>query len=114
MPSICISLETTMEELFIPPISKSRKPKAGSNQLSKIYYGKAAASEKAVWKNSLFGWAFGFLGQKPKPKAQPNAPSACSAACIWLISLSLSANEQYFSLTPNQPAALSAMAYKSI
>ena len=38
----------------------------------------------------------------------------CSAACIWLISLGLSANEQYFSLTPNQLAVLSAMAYKSI
>ena len=65
-----------MEELFIPPISKSRKPKAkaGSNQLSKMYYGKAAASEKAASKNSPFGWAFGFWGQKPKPKAQPNGP----------------------------------------
>ena len=61
-----------MEELFIPPISKSRKPKAGSNQLSKINYEKAAASEKAPSKSSPFGWAFGFWGQKPKPKAQPN------------------------------------------
>ena len=51
-----------MKELFIPPISKSRKPKAkaGSNQLSKMYYGKAAVSEKAVSKNSPFGWAFDF------------------------------------------------------
>jgi len=31
---------------------------------------------------------------------------------IWLISHGLSANEQYFSLTPNQPTVLSAMAYK--
>jgi len=35
-----------MEELFIPPISKSRKPKAVSNQLSKIYYEKTATSKK--------------------------------------------------------------------
>ena len=69
-----MSLETTMEELFIPPISKSRKPKAGSNQLSKIYYRKAAASKKTAFKSSPFGWAFGFWCQKPKPKAQPNAP----------------------------------------
>ena len=55
-----------MEELFIPPISKSRKPKAGSNQLLKIYYGKAVTSEKAASKNSPFGWA--------EPKAQPNGP----------------------------------------
>jgi len=38
--------------------------------------------------------------------------AACSLARIWLISHSLSANEQYFSLTPNQPTVLSAMAYK--
>jgi hypothetical protein len=37
-----------MEELFIPPISKSRKPKAGSKQVSKIYYGKTVASEKTA------------------------------------------------------------------
>ena len=63
-----------MEELFIPPISKNRKPKAKSesNQLSKMNYGKEAASEKAPSKSSPFGWAFGFWGQKPKPKAQPN------------------------------------------
>ena len=41
--------------------AESQKPKAGSNQLSKMYYGKAAASEKAGWKSSPFGWAFGFL-----------------------------------------------------
>ena len=44
-----------MEEIFIPPISKSRKPKAGSNQLSKMYYEKAAAASKS----SPFGWTFG-------------------------------------------------------
>jgi len=51
-----------MEEFFIPPISKSRKPKpkAGSTQLSKLNYGKAAASEKAPSKNNPFGWAFDF------------------------------------------------------
>jgi len=37
---------------------------------------------------------------------------ACSLARIWLLSHGLSANEQYFSLTPNQPTVLSAMAYK--
>jgi len=36
--------------------------RAESNQLSKMYYEKAAASEKAAWKISPFGWAFGFLG----------------------------------------------------
>ena len=61
-----------MKELFIPPISKSRKPKAGSNQLSKMNYEKAAASEKAPSKSSPFGWAFSFWGQKTKPKTQPN------------------------------------------
>ena len=69
-----------MEELFIPPISKSKKPKAGLNQLSKMYYGKAAASNKVASKSSPFGWAFGFWGQKPKPKAQPNR----AIVCIWL------------------------------
>ena len=56
-----------MEELFIPPISKGRKPKAkvGSNQLSKMYYGKAAASEKA---DPLVGLlAFGAKSQSQKP-----------------------------------------------
>ena len=38
--------------------------------------------------------------------------SACSFGRIWLISHGLSANEQYFSLTPNQPTVLSAMTYK--
>ena len=38
--------------------------------------------------------------------------SACSAACIRLISLGLSVNEQYFSLTPNQPTVFLVMAYK--
>ena len=33
-------------------------------------------------------------------------PSACSLGRIWLISHVLSANEQYFSLTPNQPIVL--------
>ena len=65
-----------MEEFFIPPILKSGKPEAESNQLSKIYYGKAAASEKAASKCSSFGWAFGFWGQKPKPKVQPNGSLA--------------------------------------
>ena len=35
-----------------------------------MYYEKAAASEKAVSKNGIFGWAFSFWGQKLK--AQPN------------------------------------------
>ena len=39
--------------------------------------------------------------------------SACSFCRIWLISYGLSANEQYFSLTTNQPTVLSAMAYQS-
>jgi len=34
---------------------KSRKPKAQSNQLSKIYYEKEAASGKTAFKSSLFG-----------------------------------------------------------
>ena len=34
--------------------AESQKPKAGSNQLSKMNYGKAAASEKAPSKNSSF------------------------------------------------------------
>ena len=38
----------------------------------------------------------------------------CSLGRIWLISSGLSANEQYFSFTPNQSAVLSAMAYKPI
>ena len=38
--------------------------------------------------------------------------SVCSLGRIRLISHSLSANEQYFSLTLNQPTLLSAMAYK--
>jgi len=52
--------------------AESQKLKAGSNQLSKMNYGKAAASEKAPSKSNPFGWPFGFWGQKPKPKAQPN------------------------------------------
>jgi len=40
--------------------AESQKPKAGSNQLSKMNYGKAVASEKAPSKSSPFGWAFGF------------------------------------------------------
>ena len=69
-----------MEELFIPPISKSRKPKTGSNQLSKMNYGKATASEKAPSKNSPFGWAFGFWDQKPKSKVQLNRASSTTAS----------------------------------
>ena len=42
----------------------------------------------------------------------PTTLSACSLARFWLISHGLSANEQYFSLTPNQTTVLSAMAYK--
>jgi len=38
---------------------------------------------------------------------------AYSLGRIWLISYDLSVNEQHFSLTPNQPTVLSAMAYKS-
>ena len=34
--------------------------------------------------------------------------STCSLCRIWLINYGLSVNEQYFSLTPNQPTALSA------
>jgi len=40
--------------------------------------------------------------------------STMQSACIWLISLDLSASQQCFPLTPNQPAVLSAMAYKPI
>ena len=43
-------------------------------------YRKAAASEKAPSKSSPFGWAFGFWGQKPKPKAQPNRALGFTAA----------------------------------
>ena len=60
-----------MKELFIPPISKSRKPKAGSNQFSKMNYGKTAASEKVPSKSSPFGWAFGFGFLSQKSKVQP-------------------------------------------
>ena len=42
----------------------------------------------------------------------PDRPAACSFGRIWLISHGLSANEHYFSLTPNQPTILSAMTYK--
>ena len=42
----------------------------------------------------------------------PVVSTACSLGRIWLISHGLSANEQYFSFTPNQPTVLSAMAYK--
>jgi len=52
--------------------AESQKPKAGSNQLSKMNYGKAAASKKAPSKSSPFCWSFGVGGQKPKPKVQPN------------------------------------------
>jgi len=47
----------------------------------------------------------------PTP-ANPEDQSACLLGHIWLISHDLSDNEQYFSLTPNQPTVLSAMAYK--
>jgi len=40
--------------------AESQKPKAGSTQLSKMNYGKAAASEKTPSKSSPFGWAFDF------------------------------------------------------
>ena len=45
-----------------------------------MYYRKAAASEKAPYKSSPFGWAFSFWGQKPKPKAQPNRALFCIMA----------------------------------
>ena len=44
--------------------------------------------------------------------ASIHCQAACSLGRIWLISHDLSANEQYFSLTPNQPTILSVMAYK--
>ena len=65
--------------------AESQKPKAGSTQLSKMNYGKAAASEKAPSKSSPFGWAFGFWDQKPKPKAQPNRTFRASFVSLcWL------------------------------
>ena len=36
----------------------------------------------------------------------------CLLGLVWLISRIFSANEQYFSLTSNQPTVLSAMAYQ--
>jgi len=38
--------------------------------------------------------------------------SSLIALFVWLISRTFSANEQYFSLTTNQPTVLSAMAYQ--
>jgi len=76
-----------MEELFILPISKSRKPKAGLNQLLKMYYGKAAASGKAASKSSPFGWAFGF-GFWPKSQSQkPNQPDPQARATFKDVSM---------------------------
>ena len=67
--------------------AESQKPKIGSTQLSKMNYEKAAASEKAPSKDSLFDWAFDFWGQKAKSKAQPNrALIATTAAAAVLIS----------------------------
>ena len=39
--------------------------------------------------------------------------SSCSFGPVWLISCTFFTNEQYFSLTPNQPTIFSAMAYQS-
>ena len=39
--------------------------------------------------------------------------SPCSFGFVWLISRTFSANEQYFSLTPNQPTVLSVTAYET-
>ena len=60
--------------------AESQKPKAGSNQLSKMYYEKTTASEKTASKSSPFGWAFDFLGQKPN--AQPNGPWTSTSARV--------------------------------
>ena len=40
------------------------------------------------------------------------ADSSEMLGLVWLISRTFSANEQYFSLTPNQPTSFSAMAYQ--
>ena len=60
-----------MKEFFIPPISKSKKPKAKSRVKPTF---KNVLRKKAAHKNSPFGWTFGFWCQKTKPKAQPNRP----------------------------------------
>ena len=43
---------------------------------------------------------------------QAAASDGVAAMFAWLISRTFSANEQYFSLTTNQPTVLSAMAYQ--
>ena len=43
---------------------------------------------------------------------EPKSTAAYSLGRIWLINYDLLVNEQYFSLTPNQPTVLSTMAYK--
>jgi len=43
---------------------------------------------------------------------QAAASDGVAALFAWLISRTFSANEQYFSLTTNQPTVLSAMAYQ--
>ena len=49
--------------------AESQKPKAGSNQLSKLYYGKAATSEKSHLKKQPLWLGFWLLGPKAKAKS---------------------------------------------
>jgi len=44
--------------------------------------------------------------------APPFLYTSCSLGLVWLISRTFSANEQYFSLTPNQSIVLSAIPYQ--
>ena len=72
-----------MKELFISLISKSRKPKTGSNQLSKMYYGKTAASKKQPPKTPLW---LGFWLLEPKAKAKSPTKRTLSH-CTWFLQL---------------------------
>jgi hypothetical protein len=58
-----------MKEFFIRPILKSKKLKARFKVLSKLYYGKIAASKKrSLQKHSPFGRGFWPLETKTAPK----------------------------------------------
>jgi len=66
-----------VKQLYIFTISKQ---KAGSKALSKLYYPKVAASEKATSGFHPFGWLLAFWKQKQLPKAQPKAPKECGVS----------------------------------
>ena len=53
-----------------------------------------------------------YLGKVITTLAPDKEWSPCSLGLVWLISRTFSANEQYFSLIPNQTAIFSAMTYQ--